>query len=481
VIGGGGAALAAAATAAEFGRQVVLLEKNSRLGGSTAWSVGSISASNTPHQFRAKIQDSPDAHYEDLGKFIGPLEERDNLSLRRILVDNIKETFDWLLLSGLTFFGPTPEPPHRVPRMHNVVPNSKSYPFHLGRLCRRLGVEIRLSTRAVRLLTRGSRVIGAEARTADGKTMTYIAKRGVVLATGDFSANAAMKRELASEVAARSVPVNETNTGDGHSMAVEIGATILNGDLVHGPLIRFVPPASSPILTRLPPYSCIARAAVLAMEHAPSRLIRPLMMSFVTTALGPDSGLFHSGARLVNQRGERFTDERREAARALTGQPESTGFILMDDEISRRFTAWPHFISTAPAVAHAYLGDYKRNRRDIFHSAPDVGSLAAKLRMDERALRNAMQPSTPGEPALSSPPFVALGPVKSYVVLTEGGLRVSESHQVLNSRGEPIDGLLAAGATGQGGVLLYGHGHHLAWTFVSGRRAGKHAALAPAC
>ena len=41
---------------------------------------------------------------------------------------------------------------------------------------------------------------------------------------------------------------------------------------------------------------------------------------------------------------------------------------------------------------------------------------------------------------------------------------------------QPIPGLYAAGSTGQGGLLLKGHGHHLAWAFVSGRRAGRHAA-----
>lgn len=35
-----------------------------------------------------------------------------------------------------------------------------------------------------------------------------------------------------------------------------------------------------------------------------------------------------------------------------------------------------------------------------------------------------------------------------------------------------VVGADAAGSTGQGGLLLKGHGHHLAWAFVSGRRAG---------
>ena len=49
VVGGGGAGLAAASSAVELGRQVILLEKNPMLGGSTAWSVGSVSATRKIH------------------------------------------------------------------------------------------------------------------------------------------------------------------------------------------------------------------------------------------------------------------------------------------------------------------------------------------------------------------------------------------------------------------------------------------------
>ena len=69
VVGGGGSGLAAAIEARTLSRRVVLLEKNPKLGGSTAWSVGSISATNTPHQIRMGIQDRPEDHFEDLGLF----------------------------------------------------------------------------------------------------------------------------------------------------------------------------------------------------------------------------------------------------------------------------------------------------------------------------------------------------------------------------------------------------------------------------
>lgn len=69
VIGGGGSGLAAAIGAASSGAQVILLEKNPQLGGTTAHSVGSISASRTSYQRRIGILDSPDEHYEDMELF----------------------------------------------------------------------------------------------------------------------------------------------------------------------------------------------------------------------------------------------------------------------------------------------------------------------------------------------------------------------------------------------------------------------------
>jgi fumarate reductase flavoprotein subunit len=72
-------------------------------------------------------------------------------------------------------------------------------------------------------------------------------------------------------------------------------------------------------------------------------------------------------------------------------------------------------------------------------------------------------------------PFYALGPVKSWIVFSEGGLKIDTHFRVLDRQGQPIKGLYAAGSAGQGGLLLEGHGHHLAWAFTSGRLAGEQA------
>ena len=160
VVGAGGAGLAAAIEAAESGARVVLLEKNDAPGGSTAWSIGSVSASQTPHQHAQGIADTPEAHWEDMPGFAGDLADRDNDALRRILCDAMPDTFQWLLDSGIRFMGPMPEPPHRVPRMHNVLPNSRSFIYHLVRRARRCGVDIRVRARVTELVLEQDNVRG---------------------------------------------------------------------------------------------------------------------------------------------------------------------------------------------------------------------------------------------------------------------------------------------------------------------------------
>jgi len=45
--------------------------------------------------------------------------------------------------------------------------------------------------------------------------------------------------------------------------------------------------------------------------------------------------------------------------------------------------------------------------------------------------------------------------------------------QVERKDGSVIEGLFAAGSAGQGGLLLNGHGHHIAWAYTSGMYAAE--------
>lgn len=481
VVGAGGAGLAAAYEAAKAGRRVVVLEKNPKPGGSTSWSVGSVTATNTPHQRKAKIQDSAQAHFEDLALHAGDLAPRDNLRLRRILVDNTSEMLQWLMDLGVVFVGPQEEPPHRVARMHNVVPNSTSFTYHLSRHCKALGVDIQVNTQCKSFIVDNGRVTGVKAIGPDGGALHFLARHGVVLASGDYSGATDLKGSLASATVVPVEPVNPTATGDGHRMAIAIGARVVNGDIVRGPIMRFIPPSRRNFIQYLPPSRFIARLTAWSMEHLPQVILRPFLMSFLTTALGPSPELFQQGGILINKLGDRFTNELESPAADVALQPDKIAWIVMDATTANKFRQWPYFVSTAPGVAYAYLKDYQRNRPDIFHQGDTVQALADSMKVPAAALIGAIdgynRSADRGDrPTLESGPYYALGPVKSYVVFTDGGLLVNEQLEVLDSQAHPIQGLYAAGSAGQGGLLLEGHGHHLGWAFVSGRLAGRNAA-----
>jgi len=304
----------------------------------------------------------------------------------------------------------------------------------------------------------------------------------VVLAGGDYSASPALLAELAGEEAARLVPVNPTASGDGLRLGREAGGVVVNGDLVRGPVLRFVPPPARPFPAALPASPLLGHALRLGFERLPRALVRPLMMRFLTTALGLSRELLDAGAILVDRDARLVRGTHASPAHAVAAAPGGEAFVVFDGAIAARFREWPHYVSTAPGIAYAYLDDYRRTRRDVFHAAASVRDVAATSGLGPAALAravdgyNADTESRGARPALAAPPFHVLGPVRAYVPFTEGGLAVNESLQVLDARGATIPGLFAAGANGQGGLLLEGHGHHLGWAFVSGRVAGRNAA-----
>ena len=478
VVGGGGSGLAAAIEARAAGAKVALVEKNLKLGGSTAWSIGSVTASQTPHQVRRGIADNPSDHWRDMAGFNGELDPRDNENLRRLLADEMPDTFRWLLKHGVRFYGPMPEPPHTKPRMHNVLPNSRALITLLSKAARLAGVEIFCGVRANALVSEQGRVTGVDCAD-NGDSRRYRARSGVVLAAGDFTSDPELKAKFMGPQEAKIDGVNITATGDGQKLAVRLDARIVNGDLALGPELRFVPPPGRNVLLMLPPWRLLADLMAWSLDHMPSVLLRPFVMSFVTTALAPSLDLFTEGALLINKRGERFTDECDKPAYALPDQPDKLAYILLDKRTTRLFSHWPHFVSTAPGVAYAYIDDYRRNRRDIFRAAPTLEALAKKLSASAAALAGSVREyneNAGNRPKLGEGPYVALGPLRAVFVHAEGGLAVDREHHVLDKDDRPIPGLYAAGSTGQGGLLLKGHGHHLGWAFTSGRRAGSNAA-----
>lgn len=483
VVGGGGAGLTAAIFARTAGSRVVLLEKSSRLGGATQLCVGTYTAAGTKLQQARNISDSVDLHMQDMLEVLGEQAENEAPGLRRAMAEEAAELLDWLTSLGMTFYGPVLEKPNSAARMHTILPNADAFIYFLEKEARRVGVDIRLNAPVTRLLTSEGRVTGVAVQTGGQSHLLHA--RSVILTTGDFSASSKWRGRFAPQMTDID-GLAPTSEGDGHRMGEELGATIRDNIFFYGPNLRFTPPPSKGLLTRLPPYRVFTGIMSWALDALPQAILRPFMMSFVTTYLSPEPSLFENGAILVNRNGERFAEELDGPNFALATQPDKSGYIVFDDTLARKFTRFPYFISTAPGVAYAYFNDYKRYRPDIYHRGETIEALAASIGLPAEKLakavadRNAALPEThnrPKPPTISTGPFHALGPVKSWIVLTDGSLMTDPKQHVVRIDGSVIEGLFAAGAVGQGGIVLPGHGTHLAWAFVSGRRAGIEAAI----
>ncbi|MGP6169961.1 FAD-dependent oxidoreductase [Microbacterium sp. A204] len=488
VIGGGGSGLTAAISAATSGAKSIVLEKCARPGGSTGMSVGSFTAANTAYQYRAGVNDSIDLFIEDMKVANGKDEARENVALRRVLAENAGATLEWLSSIGVQFLGPTPEPPYEKPRMHNVLPNAGAYVTALLREARKRGVQVVTNVRVDRLLRNAAgEVIGASANGVE-----YFGRRAVVLATGDYSGATDLKAAYVGEDAARVPAVNKTNTGDGFRLGSDVGGVMLQMDRLYEGL-RFPPGRFPDPIKLLPSHPSVSRLVRLVAERLPKRLLAVLLRGALTSWVGPNNTMYAAGAILVNEQGQRVANEDSDKLLARGVAADSNrGYMVFDEALAKRFSAWPNPVSTFPGVAYAYVGDYARYRPDMFHKADTIEELAAKAGIDPAALLSTIQQvrdyAAAGEDpdfgrttfgaGIGDGPYYALGPMQSYITLADGGLAVDTTLRVTTPEGAPIAGLYAAGSTGQGGLQLLNHGLHIGWAMVSGRIAGRHAAQA---
>lgn len=433
VAGAGGSGLMAALTAAECGASVLVLEKAQIIGGKTAIAIGSFTASETAQQRAAGVADSHDNHLADmtaLAETIGIKLDSDRARLR-IAEDAL--TLSQLCELGIRFSGPHPEAPHRVARMHNIVPGPQALVETLKAACHERGVRFMTGCGASDLAVGpGSHVTGLIATTDAG--MFRVQAGAVVLCAGDYTANRTLLRRLAPE-APLAEPILATHTGDAHAMAVRIGAVATDMERIRVPHIR-----------------------TTTWPH-----------------VEPSPDLFELGAVIVDRKGRiqppghDGIDAPAEDLFLIIDSRISQSLASIDDDVGPGRDGWQRtgrpFICTAPDVAYAYLEDCAG--REWYLEAASIADVAEKIGCDVEALAG-----------LGEAPFHVIGPARRYLIGVGGTLATGTDMAVLDTDGSPIPNLYAAGETSAWMEYAGGHGYGISWATTSGRLAGEAAASA---
>lgn len=481
VVGGGGAGLAAAVTAAEGGASVLVLEKQPEPGGATAFSAGAFSANRTAQQDKLSLDDSVDAHAQDLARLTPPaLEARNNPALRKILLTYAEETIEWLAKMHIRFLPPQAAFGEETPRVHFMLPSGKACIHALRTRLIKAGGTLLCNARVLELAGEQGRVTGVYASVDESQT-SFQARRAVVLAAGDYANALELTGDGWQERFAGVEGVCRAATGDGHRLAAEAGARILNMDVVRG-VELCIPPAAGHSGKKLPEKRGFFRALLGSKR-------KTIASAAASSWLRLEDGLFEDGAILVNSHSERFCNEKDSPARemALAAQPDKTGYLLLDQRLIRKYNTPPNYLCRMADAGYAQLDAAAQARPDALLQSESLERMASargipigRMLSTVTAYNQYANGSVKDEwgrtgdrHLLRTGQWALIGPLEPCVATTEGGVAINAGMQALDTNGQPIPGLYAAGQNGLGGLILWGDGLHLAWALTSGRLAGN--------
>ena len=234
IVGSGYAGLCAAIEAAQAGSEVVLLEKNTVLGGNSILCAGNAQfGGGNSVQKAAGLEDTPERFYNEVFEYGS---NRAVPELLHTFVDHANECVDWMQDElGIVFKeNITQNEGHSVPcsltpDKSNAYPGSGgiSYWYAMHEKAVDLGTEILLEHKATKFIqAEDGTVIGMEVE-ADGATKRFKARKAVILGSGGWKSNEAMRLNydprLNSDLSAGGLPYVET-TGELTNEAVNIGA-----------------------------------------------------------------------------------------------------------------------------------------------------------------------------------------------------------------------------------------------------------------
>ncbi|WP_240764957.1 flavocytochrome c [Paenibacillus dendritiformis] len=409
IIGAGGAGMTAAIEAYNQGAKVILLEKLPFVGGNTARAEGGLNAAGTEYQKAAGIEDSAELFFEDTmngGKL------KNNPELVKTLTENAKDSITFLAENGAELSEVGRAGGASVDRIHRPQGGEAAGNFIVVALKKRitdLGIDLRLNTSATEIIKNDKgEVTGIKAKDKEGKEFTIDAKK-VMITSGGFGANFDMIKQYDPKLADFKTTNAPGALGEGIIMAEKAGAALVDMEYIQ------IHPTTIP------------GQGVLITE-----------------------GVRGDGAILVNEDGQRFTNElltRDVVSQNILAQNGKHAYLIFTDKLVEN--------------NHATEAYFKQN---LVKEGSTIEELAGQINVDPANLAETVKQydgyvkNNKDEQFGRESMKLSFEQGKYYAIEvtpgihhTMGGIVINTKSQVLDKDGNVIPNLFAAGEV-TGGV-----------------------------
>lgn len=405
VVGAGGAGLMAAITAANDGASVILLEKSGHIGGNTLCAANGINGFDSAVQLADESYAAADTSVEHFMSLQN--NERSHENLVESFIVHSAEAIDYLSDLGVEFTVEIREDPRNPIQNYYLLKSEADGTSTMISIVNALSdalnnstVQLYTNTAATALVQdENGAVTGVEAETADGQKLTFTGK-AVVLCTGGFGQNQELLGEVNPEMRYAVTDELAPTTGDGLVMAQAIGADAVDLDQIQ----------TFPAV--IPGYGMILPFAL-------------------------PGGFGMDGTIYVNNSGERFAAESFEIPGEILAQDHGEAFAV--------------FIE-------ANLNDTMKNLMELGYvvCADTPAELAEALGIDADGLTATIEQwntdAASGDDSVFGRSNITALEGKLYgykfgvgAHYFMGGILINENTQVLNTEGNVIAGLYAAG------------------------------------
>ena len=434
VIGAGGAGMASAISASQQGIDVVILEKMPFVGGNTTRATGGMNAAETNQQAELKIEDSVELFISDTMKGGKNL---NNPDLVDVLANNSNDAILWLETLGAKLpvvgaFGGA-----SVNRIHKPEGGSAVGPYLVNTFDTYLAdneIEVFLGTEATELIVKDNKVVGVMAKSKD--TNYVFNADAVIVATGGFGANEEMFVSYNESLAGFINTNTDAATGDGILMAEAIGANLVDMEQIQ----------THPTVEQ-------------------------------TTKAMITEGVRGDGAILVNTSGERFVaelDTRDVVSAAILAQDQDFAYLVFDEKLRNGQKAVNSYVSKGLTIQsdtiEGLASELGVDSTNLIEAVNNWNDVINNGKVDAFGRTTGMKTD------ISEGPFYAIK-VAPGVHHTMGGIEINTNTEVINTNGEVIEGLFAAGEVTGGvhGANRLG-GNAVTDIVVFGKIAGESAA-----